>query len=174
MNRFRTPLLIALAVLGMGGSVAGAQAQGVAQVQQQQQQDAGARRGAWTPAERQARMEQHLARRAAQLHETLHITPGQEAAFQSYLASMRPRSLAHGTRADWQQLTAPQRFERRIAMQQQRVADMQARLPALNTFYSVLSPEQKRVFDQQSMHGGHHRWHGRHGQDGQQRQPAQQ
>jgi Spy/CpxP family protein refolding chaperone len=57
-------------------------------------------------------------------------------------------------------------MEKMIAMQKQRTAEMEARLPALNTFYAVLTPEQKKTFDHQGMHHHGHEGHGWGGRQG--------
>jgi Spy/CpxP family protein refolding chaperone len=53
-----------------------------------------------------------------------------------------------------------------IERQKARTAAMEQRLAALNSFYSVLSPDQKKVFDEKAArmqshmgrHGGHGGW----------------
>jgi Spy/CpxP family protein refolding chaperone len=69
-------------------------------------------------------------------------------------------------------LSAPQRAEKMIERQKARTAAMEQRLAALNTFYSVLSPDQKKVFDDKAArmqsrfgrHGGHGGWQHRGGE----------
>ena len=73
---------------------------------------------------------------------------------------------ARPDRAQLASLSAPQRLQMRIERQKQRTARMEARLSALNSFYSVLTPEQRKVFDEQAKQrrgGRHHRGHGGHG-----------
>jgi hypothetical protein len=156
MNTLRKNVLIALAALSLGGAAVGAQAQAKAQAPQAPQAHAGhAGHAAMTPEQRQARMAEHFAKRQAALHDALKITPAQEPAFNAFVASMKPAH--HGDRAQWASLSAPERMAKRIAM-------MQARLDALNTFYSTLTPEQKKLMDQQAMHGhGERGEHGEHG-----------
>lgn len=144
MNIVRKQLLIGLAALSLGGAAFAAEAPAAAPQQHQQM----------TKEQRQARMAEHFARREAALHDALKITPAQEPAWNAFVASMKPAQ--REDHVQWSALTAPERMQKRIAM-------MQARLDALNTFYSTLSPEQKKVMDQQSMHRrghGEHRWHG--------------
>jgi Spy/CpxP family protein refolding chaperone len=70
----------------------------------------------------------------------------------------------HGDHAAWAGLSAPERAEKMLAMQKARTAAMEQRLAALNTFYSVLSADQKKVFDEKAArmesrfgrHGGGH------------------
>jgi hypothetical protein len=146
MNTLRKNVLIALAALSLGGAAAGVQAQAQAPAPAQHPHAAHAGHADMTPEQRQARMAEHFARRQAALHDALKITPAQEPAFNAFVASMKPAR--HGERAQWASLSAPERLAKRIAM-------MQARLDALNTFYSTLTPEQKKLMDQQAMHGEH-------------------
>jgi hypothetical protein len=70
-------------------------------------------------------------------------------------------------------LPAPQRMQKMIELSRQRTAMMEARLPALNTFYAALSPQQQKVFDEQTSHGmGGHGMHGGHGMRGEHREGA--
>jgi len=155
MNHFRKNVLIGLTVLGMGTAAMGVQAQSAAPDTTQ-----GRHGNAATEEQRQAKMAEHFARRTARLHDELNITPAQENAFRAYVASLRPRApQVRGERASFKDLSAPARMEQMIAMQKQRTAEMEARMPALNAFYAQLTPEQKVIFDKQ---GGHRRGHGGH------------
>ena len=160
MNNFRKNILIGLTVLGMGSATV--HAQNAAPTP-----DSGRHASAVTQEQRQAKMADHFAKRTARLHDELKITPAQENAFRTYIAAMQPQPRqARGERANWKELTAPARMEKMIAMQKERTAEMEARLPALNAFYAVLTPEQKKVFDDQQ--GKHRRGHGHHGGKGRQ------
>lgn len=168
MNTYRKTLLTGLAALSLGGAMIGAQAQAQApdihpkaQLSKEERQ---AKR-----AEFMAKREQMRAQRVAKLHDELKITPAQESAWNAFVASMQPAQRAggeHGDRAAWAGLSAPQRAEKMIERQKQRTAFMEQRLAALNTFYSVLTPEQKKVFDEKTArmqsrfgrHGEHGAW----------------
>jgi Spy/CpxP family protein refolding chaperone len=152
MNNLRKNILIGLTVLGMG-TAAAAQAQDATHEKATQEQ-------------RQAKMQEFAAKRVAHLHDVLNITPAQENAFHAYVAAMKPQEQGRGERASFKELTAPQRMEQMIAMQKQRTAEMEARLPALNAFYAVLTPEQKKTFDHQGMHHHGHEGHGWGGRQG--------
>jgi protein CpxP len=168
MKTLRTTLLTGLAALSLGGAMMGAQAQnhpradgsGKPQLTQEERQAKRAEFG--------AKREANRAERIARLHDELRITPAQENAWNSFVASMKPAQRAgveHGDRAAFASLPAPQRMEKMIAMQKARTAAMEQRLGALSSFYSVLSPEQKKVFDEKAAHmQGHRGGHGgRHG-----------
>jgi Spy/CpxP family protein refolding chaperone len=166
MNTLRKTIITGLAALSLGGAVLGAQAQSQAPDAHPKAQPSKEQRQA-SHAEFSAKREQMRAERVAKLHDELRITPAQESAWNGFVASMkRPQHAdgAHGDRAAWAGLTAPQRAEKMIAMQKARTAAMEQRLAALNSFYSVLSPDQKKVFDDKSAHMQSH--FGRHGGHG--------
>jgi periplasmic protein CpxP/Spy len=56
-------------------------------------------------------------------------------------------------------------MEKTIEMQKQRTAALEQRKGALNSFYSVLTPEQKKTFDARAahMHGHFDKHGGMHG-----------
>ena len=172
----RKTITIALATLTLGVAALGAQAQTAApaaasstQAQAQDHQGRGHGHGhhgqKLTPEQRA----EFRAKRVAKLHDELKITPGQEAAWKSFVATMQPPAGAQRhDRAAWANLSAPQRAAKTIELQKRRTAFMEQRLGALNSFYSVLSPEQKKTFDEKAARMGH-RFHGRMGMGGQQR-----
>jgi len=167
-NSLRTTLLTGLAVLSLGTAVGGA----YAQTQAPSNGTERAHHQQWTPEQRAqfaAKRAEMRARRTAQLHDALKITPAQESAWNAFVASMQPPARHQaGDRAAWAQLSAPERMAKRIELQKQRTARMESRQAALNTFYSVLTPDQKQVFDQQAarMHGRGHGGHGGFGGHG--------
>lgn len=157
MHNLRKSILIGLTVLGMSTATAGFAQTDAAQ---------GRHGNAATQEQRAAKMAEFEAKRTARLHDELMITPAQENAFRTYVAAMKPQhQQARGEHTRFEELTTPQRMEKMIAMQKQRTVEMEARLPALNAFYAVLTPAQKKVFDQRGMH---HRGHDGHGWGGRQ------
>ncbi len=182
MTTVRKNIVIVLAALGIGAASLGVQAQTAAPqegrhghaMSKEQREAKRAEFRNLTPEQRQAKFAEfkakraeHRAARQAKLAETLKLTPAQQPVWQAFVASMNPQQGERaGQRLSREQraaLTAPQRLERRIAMQKQRTARMEARLSALNSLYAALTPEQRKVFDEQKMgrHGGRH--HGGHG-----------
>lgn len=159
MKTFRKTLLTGLAALSMGAAALGAQAQ-----TQAPQQNAS--HPHLTKEQRQAKLAEFMAQRAAKLHSDLGITAAQESAWSAFVASMKPAAgdYQHMDRSAWAGLTAPQRMQKAIDLQKQRTSRMEQRLAALNTFYSVLSPQQKQIFDTDSAEMAQHRFgHGGHG-----------
>jgi Spy/CpxP family protein refolding chaperone len=170
MKTLRTTLIASLAVLSLGAAAGGAQAQ----TQDASSTQPNAHRAhrlqgqALTPEQRAqfaAKRAQFAAQRAAKLHDALKITPQQESAWTAFVASMQPpaRAQSPADRAAWASLSAPERAAKLIELQKQHVAQSERRLDALNTFYSVLTPDQKKTFDTQAArlqarwgHGGRH------------------
>jgi protein CpxP len=150
MNTIRKSIIIGLTVLGLGAGSFAAQAG-----------EAGpAREGM------HAKWGERAAMHQKKLHDLLTLTPSQEAAWATYSAATRHEGRGQrgerGERGAWKALPAPARMEKRIDMAKQHIAKMESHLAALNTFYAVLTPAQKKVFDDNSMgHGGrgmrHHR-----------------
>lgn len=156
MNTLRKQVLIALTVLGMGGAAFAVQAQTAA--------PEGRHASAASQEQRMAKWSEHFAKRQAKLHDALQLSGGQESAWAAYQAAIKPSGAMamHGDRAAWATMSAPARMEKMIAMAKQHTAAMESHLAALNTFYSVLTPAQKKAFDGATMqgergdHGGEH------------------
>jgi Spy/CpxP family protein refolding chaperone len=185
MNTVRKNIVIVLAAFGIAGASLGVQAQTGAPAEgrhghamsKEQREAKRAEFRQLTPEQRQAKMAEFRAKRLeqraarqAKLADALKLTPAQQPVWQAFVASMTPpqkgeragQRLSKEQRAALTALTAPQRLERRIAMQKERTARMEARLSALNSLYAALTPEQRKVFDeQQQRRGGRH--HGGHG-----------
>ena len=170
MTTFRKNFLSALAALSMGAAALGAHAQ--------TQAPNGADEGRYghavsqeKRAEYKAKRAEFAARRVARLHDELKITPAQENAWNAFVASMKPqargqRPAPHLDRSAQAGLSAPQRLAQHIERQKQRTAAMEQRLGAVNSFYAVLTPEQKKTFDDKAArlegrfgkHGGRGGW----------------
>jgi len=168
MNILHKKLFIALSALG----IAGAALAQTAAVQAPEGRhphavstEQRAAHQAQSQAERQARRAERQARRAAKLRAELKITAQQEPAFAAFLAAGKParHPQARAEHGKLAALPAPQRLQQHIERQKQRTARMEARLSALNSLYAALSPEQRKVFDEQKQgrRGGRH--HGGHG-----------
>jgi protein CpxP len=109
------------------------------------------------------RAERFDARQQA-LHDALKLTTQQEAGWKTYLAAIAPKApAARPERASLKDLPAPQRLEQRLQFNKARLAQQEARLGALKTFYATLSPEQQKTFDGQLAGGRHHGRQHRHG-----------
>ncbi|KQV44668.1 MULTISPECIES: Spy/CpxP family protein refolding chaperone [unclassified Duganella] len=110
------------------------------------------------PVKMQERMDAH----AKRMHDTLKITPAQEAAWQAYLSALKSNMPQRGQfdRASFKNMPAPERMEKRIEMTKARLSRMESNLAATKTFYAALTPEQQKLFDEKAGHFGHGRHHG--------------
>jgi periplasmic protein CpxP/Spy len=151
MKTYRKHLLAALSALTLGAAALGAHAQTTDQAAPPARH--GMQHQKLTPEQRA----QFRAQRVARLHDELKITPAQENAWNAFVASMQPSARQPHDRAAWAHLTAPDRMAKMIDMQKQRTAALEQRQGALNTFYSVLSTDQKKTFDDKAAHFGHGR-----------------
>ena len=119
--------------------------------------------------QKRARMEERMARRLGELKQKLQIARGQEGAWETWTAALKPTQLQRPDRGAFAQLTTPERIDRIKAVRTQRNAEMDKRLDATKAFYTQLNAEQQKVFDQEGMrfargvgkgghgHHGHHR-----------------
>jgi len=119
------------------------------------------RMGKMDPAKMQARMD----KRFDALKTQLKITAAQESAWTAYTAAMKPPAgmmAMHSDPAEMQKLSTPERIDKMQALRTQRMTEMNAAMTqrgeATKTFYATLTPEQKKVFDDNAMQRG-----GRHG-----------
>jgi hypothetical protein len=116
-----------------------------------------------------ARMQERMAKRMDRLKQKLQITGTQEGAWSTWTSALKPTPRQRPDRAEFARLSTPERIDRMRAMRTARNAEMDRRADATKNFYAALSPEQKKVFDQESLrfgrghgkgehgHGGHHR-----------------
>lgn len=104
-----------------------------------------------SPEQRQQRMAQHQAK----LKQKLQLTAEQEGAWKTFTDAMQPQPHARLDRADWSQMSTPERIDRMRALRSQRAAAMDKRDDAVKAFYAALTPTQQKTFDAESvrMHG---------------------
>lgn len=96
------------------------------------------------------RMKQHHQR----LHDALKLTPQQEGAWSKFQESHPFAGNANRPDpAEIAKLTAPERAEKMLEMQKQHQDAMGKHVAAMKDFYAQLTPEQKKVFDEQTMMG---------------------
>jgi len=120
---------------------------------------AGEGHGRFDPAKRQERM----AKRLGALKQKLQLSGALEGSWNSYVAALKPTRMQRPDRAELAKLSTPERIDRMRALRTVRTAEMDKRGDATKTFYAALSPEQQKVFDQETARRGHHdKGHGRH------------
>ena len=109
------------------------------------------RHGQFDPARREA----HQAQRLAALKDKLQLTDGQQDAWNSFTAALKP--VAHGphpSRAEMQQLTTPQRLDKMHELRNSRAAAADQREAAVRSFYASLNATQQKTFDAEFRHMG--------------------
>lgn len=95
------------------------------------------------------RMQQHR----QQLHDALKLNPEQEKAWTKYQEAQA--DAFHGQRpdrADFDKLTAPERAEKMLEQMKKHEEAMTRQVAALKGFYSQLTPEQQKTFNEQHQH----------------------
>jgi LTXXQ motif family protein len=93
------------------------------------------------------------------LHDKLKLTDTQEGAWTKFAAATEAKPIDRSNMVEEKSPTAPQRMERMLDRMHQREQLMSAHLAALKEFYTVLTPEQQKVFDNASLHHHHHWMH---------------
>jgi hypothetical protein len=152
MTTIRKRLLIGISAITLAAGACAAQAAG-------DQAGGGGQDGKFAE-----RMKARMEKRAAELHDKLHLNASQEAAWNAYIARMKPANPpTRPDRAALDKMTAPERMEfmlTRMKEHEQKLAD---RIAATKDFYAVLSPEQKKTFDDSFKFGMRHRHGHGHG-----------
>jgi Spy/CpxP family protein refolding chaperone len=93
---------------------------------------------------RAKQMEQHHKK----LHAALKLTPDQDAAWTKMTGSEQPMAKEEpGKAEDWAKLTTPERADKMLERMKAHQAQQVEHVAALKEFYAVLTPEQKKVFD---------------------------
>lgn len=151
MNILRKSVIIGITLFGIGSAAIAAPAQEAPRHHAYAETK-------FDPVKRAERFEQ----RQQKLHDALKLNATQETAWKTYIAAIKPQQPAgRADRVSFKELNAPQRLEKQLEFSKARIAHQETRLQALKTFYAALTPEQQKVFDEQSG-GGQHRFHGRH------------
>lgn len=95
------------------------------------------------------RMQERHQARQEQLHKDLKLTAAQEPAWKAFTEKSGPQAgWKYPDRDAMAKLTAPERMEKMLEMSKQHQTYMAERLEAMKTFYAVLTPEQRKVFDE--------------------------
>ena len=150
MTKFRKTLIACVVALGLGAGSFAAYAD---------KPDCGPGRASFGE-----HRKENMEKRAAELHDKLKLNPSQETAWKAYMARMAPEERPQRPdRAEFDKLTAPERMEKMLGFMQQREKRMAERVEATKSFYAVLTPEQKKVFDGAFRHRGHGPRHGKAG-----------
>jgi Spy/CpxP family protein refolding chaperone len=82
------------------------------------------------------------------LHAALKLIPDQEGAWKKLMESEPLRAkVAPGKSEDWSKLTTPERADKMLERMNEHQAQQTEHVAALKEFYAVLTPEQKKTFD---------------------------
>jgi Spy/CpxP family protein refolding chaperone len=103
------------------------------------------------------RMEKYHEQHLAKLHDKLKLTAQQETAWKKF-AAQQPilDKVNRPDPAEREKLNAPQRLEKGLEHMKAMETKMSEHLAALKEFYAVLTPDQQKIFDEQTPH---RRWH---------------
>ena len=104
--------------------------------------------GHWNKEEHHAFIE----KKQNELHDKLKLSADQEAAWKAYVSKTKPES--EHAKPDWAEmskLTTPDRLDRMAAMMKEHQAQMESRIADVKEFYAKLTPEQKKIFDENFM-----------------------
>jgi hypothetical protein len=97
------------------------------------------------------RMEKMHEKHLATLHDKLKLTAQQETAWKKFAANKPMFDKANRPDpVEMQKLNAPQRLEKGVEHMKVMETKMTEHLAALKEFYSVLTPEQQKIFDEQT------------------------
>ena len=104
------------------------------------------------------RMASGMDKHHQELKTKLKLTPAQEGAWTTLMAAMKPPADMMAKRQahdEMQKLPTPERIDKMKALRAQHMAEMNLAMDqrgeATKTFYGVLSPEQKKIFDADAM-----------------------
>ncbi len=104
------------------------------------------------------RMEKIRAKHQDSLYEKLKLTAKQEPAWKKFTASQPvPGKKDRPDPAEMEKLNAPQRMEKGLEHMRAMEKAMTEHLAAVKEFYAVLTPEQQKIFDEQTQRR-HRRW----------------
>ena len=114
--------------------------------------------------ERIAKMQEHMAKRQAALKQKLQLSSAQEGAWTSFTTAMKPTARPQRMDRDaFAKLSTPDRIDHMRSVRATRIAEMDRRADATKAFYATLTPDQKKVFDSETLRRGHgHHGHRRH------------
>jgi periplasmic protein CpxP/Spy len=151
MKSFRKHLFLGAIALGLGGSAFAADTTMCEPMEPMMQ---GQQMGRMDHASMSKNMQMRMEQRHAALHDKLKLSAEQEPAWKEFMAGAKaPMMGSQMQRADMMKMSAPERMEKMVEHMKQREAFMATRLSELKKFYDVLTPEQQKVFDTETMMG---------------------
>ena len=97
----------------------------------------------------QEKHSENFEKRMNALHDELALSESQQVAWQDFTVALKPT--AHETkhdRSELAQLTTPERLDRMLNMMKLRQEKMASHVQSIEGFYSTLTSEQQKIFDQ--------------------------
>lgn len=157
MQNFRKNLLIAVTVFGLSAVTVTGHTQNAAGEQTMSDHSGNGKHDRSNGHRSPERMKEAMTKRQAALRNKLDLNPAQESAWEAFSTAMTSTGKrTHPDRAEWANLTVPERMEKMHAMMKEREASMAARIAATNTFYAALTAEQQKIFNENFMTGRRH------------------
>ena len=103
---------------------------------------------------------EHSAQRLERMKNLLQLQPEQQAAWDTYVASVHQHSkkMEQAHKADWKNMNTLQRLDAKAQMRKEHLVTEEQRDQATRTFYNSLNSAQQKAFDSLPM-GGKHRGH---------------
>lgn len=103
---------------------------------------------------------EHSAQRLERMKNLLQLQPEQQAAWDTYVASVHQHSkkMEQAHKADWKNMNTLQRLDAKAQMRKEHLATAEQRDQATRAFYNSLNSTQQKAFDSLPM-GGKHRGH---------------
>ncbi len=153
MKLFHKHLLMGAVVLGLGTSALAVDATVCDQIGPMQGRGYGM---GWVAGQDNAKFAERIQQRMNQYHAVLHdklkLNADQEVAWKAFIAGATRQPLdMWKNRAEMAKLSAPERMEKMLGFMKDREARMTVRLVELKKFYAVLTPEQQKIFDAETV-----------------------
>lgn len=108
---------------------------------------------------------EYMQKHQQKLHDALKLTGDQESAWKNFTQQAKPGEQRAKfdrekfDREEFAKLTTPERLDHLLARSKERQSGFESHVQAVKTFYNVLSPEQRKIFDDNfRAHRGHAGW----------------
>ncbi len=102
---------------------------------------------------------EHFDQRMVELHAVLRLTSSQETTWTGFVSKLQPAKTERRDPQQWQGLSTPERLDWMLDNMKSREQKMAERAASIRSFYTTLTPDQQRTFDQQFL--SHHNYHNR-------------
>ena len=97
----------------------------------------------------QEKYSENFDKRMNALHDELALSESQQVAWQDFTVALTPTAHeAKHDRSEFSQLTTPERLDRMLNVMKLRQEKMASHIQSIESFYSTLTSEQQKIFDQ--------------------------